>query len=124
MASVFPRVIRIGHVVLSVADIAASRHFYVDLLGLNIVHEDDRALYLRGVAWQEGRRLDLARADLEAAVAAGPNALDYPKARQALAICLLDLGDFPPAADLFRAALVDDPDDVYALFGSGRASSK
>ncbi|OWK40454.1 tetratricopeptide repeat protein [Fimbriiglobus ruber] len=28
----------------------------------------------------------------------------------------------PPAADLFRAALADDPDDVYALFGSGRAA--
>lgn len=83
---------------------------------------DPAALFLRGIAWQEGRRLDLARADLEAAVAAGPNALDYPKARQALAICLLDLGDFPPAADLFRAALADDPDDVYALFGSGRAA--
>ena len=43
--SVFPRVIRIGHVILSVTDIAASRHFYVDLLGLNIVHEDERELY-------------------------------------------------------------------------------
>jgi catechol 2,3-dioxygenase-like lactoylglutathione lyase family enzyme len=35
--SVFPRVIRVGHVILSVADLAASRHFYVDLLGLNVV---------------------------------------------------------------------------------------
>jgi catechol 2,3-dioxygenase len=49
----FPRVIRIGHVVLSVADLAASRHFYVDLLGFNVVHEDDRALYLRGVEDRE-----------------------------------------------------------------------
>jgi catechol 2,3-dioxygenase len=51
--STFPRVIRIGHIVLSVADLAASRHFYVDLLGLNVVHEDDRALYLRGVEDRE-----------------------------------------------------------------------
>ncbi len=43
--SVFPRVIRVGHVILSVADFAASRHFYVDLLGFNVVHEDDRALF-------------------------------------------------------------------------------
>src|ERR1700733_15798393 len=61
MASVFPRVIRIGHVVLSVADLAASRHFYVDLLGLNIVHEDDRALHLRGVEDREwSLKLELA----------------------------------------------------------------
>ena len=51
MAGNFPRVIRIGHVVLSVADLAASRHFYVDLLGFHVLHETDRALYLRGVTW-------------------------------------------------------------------------
>src|SRR5580692_12791676 len=49
----FPRVIRIGHVVLSVADLTASRHFYVDLLGFNVVHEEDGALYLRGVEDRE-----------------------------------------------------------------------
>jgi len=49
----FPRVIRVGHVILSVGDLTASRHFYVDLLGLNVVHEDDRALYLRGVEDRE-----------------------------------------------------------------------
>ena len=53
MAGNFPRVIRIGHVVLSVADLAASRHFYVDLLGFNVLHETDRALYLRGVEDRE-----------------------------------------------------------------------
>src|ERR1700678_1222139 len=51
--SIFPRIIRVGHVILSVADLPASRHFYVDLLGLNVVHEDDRALYLRGVEDRE-----------------------------------------------------------------------
>jgi catechol 2,3-dioxygenase len=49
----FPRVIRIGHVVLTVADLAASRHFYVDLLGFNVLHETDGALYLRGVEDRE-----------------------------------------------------------------------
>jgi catechol 2,3-dioxygenase len=53
MAGTFPRVIRIGHVVLSVADLAASRHFYVDLLGFHVLHETDRALYLRGVEDRE-----------------------------------------------------------------------
>src|ERR1700683_2258944 len=53
MAGNFPRVIRIGHGGLSVADLAASRHFYVDLLGFNVLHETDRALYLRGVEDRE-----------------------------------------------------------------------
>jgi catechol 2,3-dioxygenase len=42
-----PNVIRIGHVVLRVTDLAASRAFYVDLLGLNVLHELEGSLYLR-----------------------------------------------------------------------------
>ena len=42
-----PEIVRIGHVVLSVADLAASRQFYVDRLGLNVLHEEPNALYLR-----------------------------------------------------------------------------
>ena len=53
MPFTFPRVIRVGHVVVTVADLAASRHFYVDLLGFNVVHDTDRALYLRGVEDRE-----------------------------------------------------------------------
>ena len=68
------------------------------------------------------RRLDLARADLTAAVAAGPDALAYPRARLALATCLLDLGDFAPALDLFRAARAENPGDLVATFGVGRAA--
>ena len=48
-----PHIVRIGHAVLYVTDLAASRHFYVDLLGLNIVHETPAALYLRGVEDRE-----------------------------------------------------------------------
>ncbi len=48
-----PEIIRIGHVVLSVADLAASKRFYVDLLGLNVLHETPGALYLRGVEDRE-----------------------------------------------------------------------
>jgi catechol 2,3-dioxygenase len=46
-------VIRIGQAVLYVTDLAASRYFYVDLLGLNVLHEDSQALYLRGVEDRE-----------------------------------------------------------------------
>src|SRR5271166_5090799 len=53
MPFTFPRVIRIGHVVLSVTDLTASRHFYVDLLGFHLLHETGRALYLRGVEDRE-----------------------------------------------------------------------
>jgi len=41
-------IIRIGQAAFYVTDIPAARHFYVDLLGLNVLHEDSRALYLRG----------------------------------------------------------------------------
>jgi catechol 2,3-dioxygenase len=42
-------VTRASHVVLSVRDIAASRAFYVDLLGFIVSDEDAETLYLRGV---------------------------------------------------------------------------
>lgn len=48
-----PEIIRIGHVVLAVTDLAASKRFYVDLLGLNVLHETPGALYLRGVEDRE-----------------------------------------------------------------------
>jgi catechol 2,3-dioxygenase len=48
-----PSIIRLGQVVLSVTDLEASRHFYVDMLGLNILHRTTEALYLRGVEDRE-----------------------------------------------------------------------
>jgi len=58
---VTPHIVRIGHVVLLVRDLAAARHFYVDLLGLNIVYENPDALYLRGVEDREwSLKLELA----------------------------------------------------------------
>lgn len=48
-----PEILRIGHVVLVVADLAASKRFYVDLLGFNVLHEDAGAVYLRGVEDRE-----------------------------------------------------------------------
>lgn len=43
-----PDILRLGHVILGVRDLDASRAFYVDVLGMNVVHEERGALYLRG----------------------------------------------------------------------------
>ncbi len=48
-----PEVVRLGHVILQVADLAASRAFYVGLLGLDVVHESAGRLCLRGVEDRE-----------------------------------------------------------------------
>jgi catechol 2,3-dioxygenase len=48
-----PEIIRVGHVVLAVADLERSKRFYVDLLGLNILHDEATAVYLRGVEDRE-----------------------------------------------------------------------
>ena len=47
------RIIRVGQVALAVTDLGASRYFYVELLGLNVLHESKDALYLRGVEDRE-----------------------------------------------------------------------
>src|SRR5207248_8605880 len=41
---------RASHSVLTVKDLAASRSFYVDLIGFIVSDEDQNAIYLRGVA--------------------------------------------------------------------------
>jgi catechol 2,3-dioxygenase len=48
-----PDVIRIAQAIFTVSDLAASREFYVDLLGMNVLHEEGNALYLRGVEDRE-----------------------------------------------------------------------
>lgn len=40
---------RISHVILTVRDLAASRRFYSDVLGMVTTEQDDDALYLRGI---------------------------------------------------------------------------
>jgi catechol 2,3-dioxygenase len=43
------RITRISHAVLNVTDLAASRSFYENLIGLFVTEADDQAVYLRGV---------------------------------------------------------------------------
>ncbi len=42
-------VVRLSHVELGVTDLAASRRFYVDTLGLQVTHEDAATIYLRAM---------------------------------------------------------------------------
>ena len=42
-------IIRLSHVELAVTDLAKSRAFYVDTLGLQVTDEDDSAIYLRAM---------------------------------------------------------------------------
>ena len=42
-------IVRLSHVEYRVKDLAASRAFYVDTLGLQVTHEDDSAIYLRAM---------------------------------------------------------------------------
>ncbi|MFT6228536.1 MAG: catechol 2,3-dioxygenase, partial [Paracoccaceae bacterium] len=42
-------VLRLSHVELGVTDLAASRQFYVDTLGLQVTYEDDAVIYLRAM---------------------------------------------------------------------------
>ncbi|WP_106477983.1 3,4-dihydroxyphenylacetate 2,3-dioxygenase [Phytohalomonas tamaricis] len=42
-------VLRLSHVVFGVTDLAKSRHFYVDTLGLQVTDEDDKRIYLRAM---------------------------------------------------------------------------
>lgn len=82
-----PNIIRIGHGVFYVTDLAASRHFYVDLLGLNVLHESASALYLRG---NEDREWTL---KLELAPEAGIKHLAYRVASEADLEALIALAE-------------------------------
>ena len=42
-------ILRLSHIALTVADLAASRAFYVDTLGLQVTAESDERLYLRAM---------------------------------------------------------------------------
>jgi catechol 2,3-dioxygenase len=42
-------ILRLSHVVFGVKDLAASRKFYVDILGLQVTDEDEQTIYLRAM---------------------------------------------------------------------------
>ena len=64
-----PDVLRCAYMELVVTDLAASRQFYVDILGLYVTEEDDEAIYLRSTEEFIHHNLVLRKGDV-AAVAA------------------------------------------------------
>ena len=56
-------VVRLSHVELTVRDIAASRAFYVDTLGLQVSAETDDFLYLRAMEERGHHSIVLRKAD-------------------------------------------------------------
>ena len=65
-------ILRLSHIALTVADLAASRAFYVDTLGLQVTAESDERLYLRAME-ERGHHCLV----LEKGSAAGANVLGF-----------------------------------------------
>ncbi len=63
--NLFPpfNIVRLSHVELAVTDLAWSRAFYVDTLGLQVTHEDGAAIYLRAMEERGHHCLILRRAE-------------------------------------------------------------
>jgi catechol 2,3-dioxygenase len=60
-------IVRAAYVELLVTDLQASRHFYVDQLGLIVSAEDDTTIYLRGWEERQHHSIVLRQADKAAA---------------------------------------------------------
>ena len=61
-----PDVLRVAYMELQVTDLAASREFYVDVLGLYVSHEDDNEIYLRSTEEFIHHNLVLKQGDIAA----------------------------------------------------------
>ncbi|NRB18808.1 MAG: 3,4-dihydroxyphenylacetate 2,3-dioxygenase [Rhodobacteraceae bacterium] len=64
-ANLYPpfNILRLSHVEYRVTDLAASRAFYVDTLGLQVTYEDDQRLYLRAMEERGHHSIVLVQAD-------------------------------------------------------------
>ncbi|MBK8458346.1 MAG: 3,4-dihydroxyphenylacetate 2,3-dioxygenase [Phyllobacteriaceae bacterium] len=71
-------VVRLSHVELDVTDLARSRAFYVDTLGLQVTHEDGDVIALRGLEERSHHCLVLRRSGAAAANALGFRVYDEP----------------------------------------------
>ncbi|MFK7993391.1 MAG: 3,4-dihydroxyphenylacetate 2,3-dioxygenase [Granulosicoccus sp.] len=56
-------IVRLSHVEYQVLDLARSRAFYVDILGLQVTYEDDSAIYLRAMEERGHHCIALIKAD-------------------------------------------------------------
>ncbi len=60
-------IVRLSHVELVVRDLEASRHFYVDTLGLQVTNEDSSCIYLRALEERNHHSIILTKGDKPAA---------------------------------------------------------
>ncbi|MPQ95592.1 MULTISPECIES: 3,4-dihydroxyphenylacetate 2,3-dioxygenase [unclassified Thioclava] len=82
-------IIRLSHVVFGVTDLAASRAFYVDTLGLQVTDEDDRHIFLRAMEERGHHSVVLVKT---------------PEANvRSLAFKLFDEGELDKAHDWFKS---------------------
>lgn len=56
-------IVRLSHVEYTVTNLAASRAFYVDILGLQVTHEDDTHIYLRAMEERGHHCITLVQSD-------------------------------------------------------------
>ncbi|WP_415404300.1 3,4-dihydroxyphenylacetate 2,3-dioxygenase [Tateyamaria sp. SN3-11] len=82
-------IVRLSHVEYRVTDLAASRAFYVDTLGLQVSHEDANAIYLRAMEERGHHCVILTQGDEANVVRLGFKLYDHP--------------DLDKAADWFTA---------------------
>ena len=61
-----PDVLRVAYMEIQVTNLAASREFYVDVLGLHVTHEDDQEIYLRSAEEFIHHNLVLKQGDIAA----------------------------------------------------------
>lgn len=76
-------ILRLSHVEYRVTDLAASRAFYVDTLGLQVTHEDAQSIYLRAMEERGHHCIVLRRADQASVGVLGFKLFDQPDLEKA-----------------------------------------
>ena len=76
-------IVRLSHVEYGVTDLAASRAFYVDTLGLQVTHEDADSLYLRAMEERGHHCIALRKSDAACARVLGFKLYDTPDLEKA-----------------------------------------
>lgn len=76
-------IVRLSHVEYGVTDLAASRAFYVDTLGLQVTHEDADGIYLRAMEERGHHCIALRKSDAACARVLGFKLYDEPDLEKA-----------------------------------------
>lgn len=76
-------IVRLSHVEYGVTDLAASRAFYVDTLGLQVTHEDADSIYLRAMEERGHHCIALRKTDAACARVLGFKLYDEPDLEKA-----------------------------------------